>query len=370
MNFLDVIKLTIVKALLGFRLTSINILQNILFNQSSNPTKILIHRIGTFGDSIVALPAIASIKKAFPNAKIDFVTTHATTINLSTIIQDGVFDEIYLISKKNRSTELKKLKQNNYDLFIDIPQKYGLYKSVRNMFLARFYLGIRSGFGWDMGITKVFAKTQMLFSPPQREVDRFLTTLEKNRVVPHMEFPLRITKPTPTDINTDNLDMQKTIAFCIGTNVPANEWNTANWSALAKLLTLEDYTIVLIGGKQEREKAIKIASVHTNIIDFCGKLSISESAYMLSKCAVSVCHDTGAMHLSYAVGIYTIAIMSTRQPYSKWAPPAHLGEVIIRQLECSGCFKTECNDNICINLITINDVLKSIKNTGKPSNAL
>jgi len=355
MGFLDKIKICIVRSILGFRFVVIDVVRAFLFTHHASPKKILVHRIGTFGDSVVALPAVASLRHTFPDAKIDFVTTYATPINLSSIIAEGFFDEVYLIDKKNRRAELKKLKRNGYDLFVDIPQKYGLYKSLRNMFLARFYLGIPCAFGWDAGMTKLFAKAQMEYDPPKNEVSRFLDTMEQNGIAPKLEFPIR------TQAYDIELDKDKTIAFCIGTNVQANEWETEKWLEVASRLTSDGLTIVIIGGEQERAKGEQISQNINGITNLCGKLTIAQSAYVLSKCCLAVCHDTGAMHLAYAVGTKVVALMSSRQPYSKWSPPQNLGVVIQKTLECSGCFKSICGDNRCMRQISSDDVLNVIK---------
>jgi len=360
MDFSSRLKTNIIKITLTLRAMFTRIAQTVLFRKYNNPKTILVHRIGTFGDSIVALPAVASIKSAFPNAKIDFLTTYATPINLSTIIENGYFDNIYLIDKKNRQNELKKLKHHKYDLFIDIPQKYGLYKNLRNMLLARFFLGIPSAFGWDSGMTKLFAKTQMEFMPPKREIDRFLDMLAQNGITPKLEFPIKIESNDVLDEFVKTHSKDKMIAFCIGTNVSANEWVIENWINLAKPFIDAGYKIALIGGEQEKSKGEQISKNSENILDFCGKLSISQSAYLLKNCNLAICHDTGAMHLSYAVGTKTIAVMSSRQFYTKWAPPQNLGVVIQKTLECSGCFMSQCPINHeCMTNIFTEEVFKT-----------
>lgn len=361
MSLLDKIKIIVVRVMLEFRTVCIHILEKILFKQFNNPKKILIHRIGTFGDSIVALPAVASIRTAFPNAQIDFLTTHATAINLSSIIEDGFFEKTYLINKKNRKTELKKLQNCNYDLFIDIPQKYGLYKSMRNIFFARFYLGIESAFGWDNGFTKLFAKEQMLYMPPKREVDRFLDTLQANGIRVAEKYPLKLRSNSELVDFVLEYPREKNIAFCIGTNVQANEWPIENWIKLAIELVAQGYEIILIGGEQEKEKAARLKVISTNIHDFCGKLSIAQSGLLLQNCFFGICHDTGAMHLAYAVGTRVVALFSTRQFYTKWTPPKDLGIVLSTNQKCSGCFKSKCRDNICMKDISSEEVLLEIQ---------
>ncbi|MDD2838530.1 MAG: hypothetical protein PHX59_06200, partial [Sulfuricurvum sp.] len=195
MTLIQSLKIGYVKVLLGIRHAVINTVQKCLFAPSTDPKKILVHRIGTFGDSIVALPAISLIRKRYPDARMEFVTTYATALNLSVIIKEGIFDAVHLIDKKSRKSGIQTLKHGNYDLYIEIPQNYGLIKTLRNMLITRFVLGIRSGFGWDEGMTKLFVKEQLMFYPPLRESDRFVRNMARNGIVGEIEYPIKTESP-------------------------------------------------------------------------------------------------------------------------------------------------------------------------------
>lgn len=361
MTLIQKLKIGYVKALLALRGGIIAIVQKCLFHPAVNPKKILVHRIGTFGDSIVALPAIALIREHYPNARLEFVTTYATPINLSTIVAPGIFDAVHLIDKKNRKAGLAALQTEHYDLFIDFPQNYGLIKSLRNMVIARFVLGIKSGFGWDAGMTKLFAKEQILFAPPIRETERFLVTLHRYGIHGILEFPIKQEMAESLQDAVAKLRLGTTIALVIGTNVPANMWPLTSWHELAQRLENLGYDIAVIGGEQEKERGDQIIAGLVRGINLAGHFSIAQSAAFLSTCRIAVCHDTGAMHLAYAVGTPVVALFSPRQLSSKWYPPHERGSVIQKMVECAGCFRKECDDNICMKQISIDEVMVMIQ---------
>lgn len=362
MTIIEKSKILYVKFILNFRILVINIFKKILFKKNDNPKRILIHRIGTFGDSIVSLPAINTIKQNYKFAELDFITTYKTSINLSTIIEKDFFNNIFLINKKDRKKELIKLKDNNYDLFIDLPQNYGLFKTIRNMLLVRFILNIRSAYGWDSGMVKAFAKEQIKYLPPKSERERFLNILENEYLkIYENDFPVLIDELS----SKYTFDFTKTIAFVIGTNVQANMWPTENWIELAEKLVNNGFFIALIGGEQEKEKANFIVKKQKNILNFCGEFSVSQSAMFLKKCLLAVSHDTGAMHLSYAVGTPVIALFSTRQLFSKWLPPKNNSVSIYKIVDCSGCFFKDCKNNICMKNITVDEVYNEVVNIAK-----
>lgn len=343
MTLIQKLKILIIQIILRTRYNIICFLKHLLFHPKQPINKILIHRIGTFGDSIVALPALSLIRQTYPNAQIDFVSTYATPLNLSAIIEKNFFHTVYLFDKYNRKKELKTLQHNQYDLYIEIPQNYGLLKTLRNMLIVRFFLKIHNAFGWDEGMTKLFAKEQLSYLPPLRESERFIRNLKREGIEGSYFYPLRIENP-PIKFNHHAV-----IALVIGTNVPANIWPLEFWRYLATSLHQKGFILAIIGGENEIEKANTIAQGLENVYNFCGKFSVAQSAGFLQQyCRAAICHDTGAMHLAYAVNIPLIALFSSRQLSSKWFPPQSKSIILINILSCSGCFRKRCDDNICM----------------------
>lgn len=354
-------KIIIINLIYKLRKVILKYLQKLFFNRCHNPQKILIHRIGSFGDSIVALPAVWSIRQAYPDAIIHVASTHATPLNLSTVIDDGIIDEFILIKKKDRSYYLKTLQQRHYDLYIEIPQNYGLIKSIRNMIIVRYYLGIKSAFGWDAGWTKRFTAVQQKFSPPPREVDRFLRTLQAHGIPSKVDFPLKMAHTQKTTALLRSLEEAKTVAFVIGTNVPANQWPLASWCDLARRLGEKGYTIVVVAGEQERPWSEELCRAHPHVMSVAGEVTLDESATLLKRLKRAVCHDTGAMHLAYAVGASVVALFSPRQLSTKWYPYGSSCRVLEADVACRGCYKKICpHENLCMKLITVDEVEQAV----------
>jgi len=349
MTLIQSLKIGYVKVLLGIRRAVISTVQKCLFAPSTDPKKILLHRIGTFGDSIVALPAISLIRKRYPDARMEFVTTYATALNLSVIIKEGIFDAVHLIDKKSRKSGIQTLKHGNYDLYIEIPQNYGLIKTLRNMFITRFILKIPSAFGWDEGMTKLFAKEQLMFYPPLRESERFVRNMARNGIVGGIDYPIKTETPQPEILRC--FGERKVIALVIGTNVSANMWPLESWQKLARSLHEKGFAVAVIGGDQEKERANTIVEGLEYGYNFCGAFSIAQSAGFLQLCTGAICHDTGAMHLAYAVKTPLVALFSPRQLSSKWFPPEEGNSVVMNMVECAGCFRKRCDDNICMKQI-------------------
>ena len=54
--------------------------------------KVLIHRLGSLGDTLVALPAFRLVRGAFPEAKITVLTNHAHSDHAKSVGMTAILD--------------------------------------------------------------------------------------------------------------------------------------------------------------------------------------------------------------------------------------------------------------------------------------
>ena len=316
----DKIKIFYVKFLVFYRLMFIKIIRHIIFKKHDykKSTKILINRDGAFGDSIVAIPSISVIRQNFPTAQIDLLTFSDHGITFSDIeLKDNLVNNILVKNKKNRFITLTNLKKNKYDLFIQLPQNLGLYKSLRNMIIVRFFIGIKSAFGWDSGRIKSFIKTQKKHLTIPTETQRLLNNLKTEGLMGKTSYPIEI--KIPHEKSVIDLLKRKVAVFIIGGKLKIKKWPLKNWVNLANLIG-EDYEIIIIGGPSEIEEAKYIKSRTKNSYNFCNKFSISELFFVFKNSQIAISNDTGAMHLCDAAGTIVIGLFSTKELSPKWYP--------------------------------------------------
>lgn len=358
---MDKIKLSYVKFVKFYRKTTIAFFQKILFKKNINPKKILIHRVAAFGDSVVSLPAISMIRKNYPNATIDILSTNCVGIDISYLIKDKkCVDNVYTFKKSETKQALVQMKNNKYDLYIEIPQNLNLIKSIRNIFRVRFAFSIDSAFGWDEGRVKSFLALQKKYLSPKREIDRFLDILQENGLKKEETIDFII---NPNSLNIEEYlseNQKKNIVFLIGGKLESKKWPLEYWTNLAIKLD-EKYNLSILGGADEYDEAQKIIkNSNLEIKNLCGKLDILKTADYLSKMDLVISQDTGAMHLAYAVETPVIALMSTRDLTNKWYPYGNNTMVLEKVLPCSFCLKKHCEDNICMKNISVDEVYENV----------
>lgn len=347
MTNLEKIKLFYVKTIILFRLLFIKIFRYIIFKEEDYKSfsKILINRDGAFGDSVVALPSLSIIRQNFPSAKIDLITFSDSGVTFSDLgLKDGLIDNILVRGKKNRKETLDELKENRYDLFIQLPQNLGLYKSIRNMFFVRFFLKIKSGFGWDSGRIKSFIETQKKYLQIPTETMRLLNNLKHERIIGDVAYPIK--EKEPTDRSIVELLKRNIMVFIIGGKLKTKKWPLDSWIKLANLIG-NDYEIIIVGGPLEVKEAEHINSRTKNSHNLCNKLSISELFFVFKRSQMAISNDTGAMHLCDAAGTNVIGLFSTRELSPKWYPNRK-GAIVIE-------------NNINIANITPDNVYNTIK---------
>jgi heptosyltransferase II len=132
------------------------------------------------------------------------------------------------------------------------------------------------------------------------------------------------------------------IAFMPGASFgKSKQYPAESFSKLSFLLQEKGYKIVLLGGKNEIGICKKIYNKNKQILNFCGKTSITDAIDILSFCKYAITCDSGLMHVAAATGCHTVAIYGGSSP--DYTPPMTNNKTIISDnLVCQPCFKKEC----------------------------
>jgi heptosyltransferase-3 len=347
---------------LAIKNAAVSLVRGLLFRRSDDPKKILLFRTGSIGDNICALPSIVSISRHFPNAKLHILTNAGgkNLVSIQNLLEPQYYDRIIDYSGASRKNLFKQLKEGRYDLVIELPQdQVSLRTELRNMLFFRL-AGIRSGFGWQVNTSYAFRKTQEKAGGFISERDRLLKILQEEGIEPQKgEYPLNI------DVAREKVKrllqgfQSKTIVALVpGAKRSQNRYPFERFIELGKWLRAKGYDVVIVGGADDQDMGMRLASAVPSARNFCGQLDPIESAMLLSKCKLTISNDTGPMHLSYAVGTPVIGLFSSRDFQEKWFPPKPSIALRNYDVHCSLCFSETCSNNICMQGIP----LEAVKN--------
>ena len=336
---------------------------------------ILIVKLSAIGDVIHTLPALNAVRKQYPDAHITWLVEETA---YGVIKGHKALDRIIVSKRKTWLKGLvrrsclknirevcrfiKHLRDTRYDLILDFQ---ALLKSGVLIGLAR---GGRK-IGFDKGMehqehSYIFLNERV--PPVDMEVHaltRGMMLLEAIGISSsEVEYNIYISDQERNAAN--DLLMHcgiKAPGLLVAIN-PMAKWETKLWDNL-KFANLADRLIeqanadVIFTGAHEDSEAIEdiISNMKTRAANLAGRTDLKTLAALYEKASIVVSTDTGPMHLAAAVGTPVVALFGPTAPWR--TGPFGEGHKIIRaDLECSPCFKRQCNTIDCMKQITVDQV--------------
>lgn len=81
------------------------------------------------------------------------------------------------------------------------------------------------------------------------------------------------------------------------------------------------HRIVLTGGNDNKEAAAEVAAACPDVINLCCRTTLEETAAVVDRAALLVSSDTGVMHLGFAIGTPSLALLHPRSEPRMFGPP-------------------------------------------------
>jgi len=253
--------------------------------------RILVLRFSSIGDIVLTTPIIRCLKQQIPNCELHFLSKPSYKEFLET---NPNIDFLHFLDKHPilKGLELKKV---GFDFVID------LHNNLRTSML-KAVLDVPSFSFPKLNIEK-FQTVQLKINTmhPIHIVDRYFETVNQVNVY-------NDGKGLDYFIHQNDLEKIKNQTFDIKDGFIA--WAIGGQHAtkqlpLEKILEISQkisFPIILLGGKEDAELGEKIVTKSNgNIRNFCGKLSLNESAACLQLSKLVLTNDTGLMHIAAAL---------------------------------------------------------------------
>ena len=260
--------------------------------------KILFVSLSNIGDAVMTLPTLIYLKKMYPSAKFDLICDMRSVEIFQSFPS---INKIYIREKKGgiyyQFRFIRKIRQTNYDLAVDL----------KTDFLLWFLRAKRK-------IRKVNNKS--LHSVEKH----FISICSNLKKIPDPKIYI----PTKLQNNIKKVfpsNKGKTVALALGANSNHKVWPTKNYVRLLKLLKIKSANIILIGSKNEMDKAQLFKKLYTKkVYDFCGKLTLLETASVIKKSDFFIGNDSGLGHIASAVNTQSFIIFGDGDPdrYHPW----------------------------------------------------
>ena len=324
------------------------------------PARLAVRLPNWLGDAVMALPALAGVRAAFPS-------THLAVAGLPSIVP--VFRERTaanpqrILSIDTRS-EKDVLRDGRYDAILL------LTNSFRTAWTAR-----RAGVPERWGYAGSF-RTPLLSEAPRRPRSEIHQTEYYLELVRGLGIDAPSTPPR-IDLREQTIERGRAlleqhgihggealIGFAPGAAYGhAKRWPPDRVAAVASRLSTEHGVhCVLVGAIADRGAGREIESSLSpgaRVVNLIGRTDIDQLMGVLRQCRAFVSNDSGAMHLAAAIGVPVTAIFGPTKAHV--TAPVGDHDVIRHPVFCSPCMLRECPiDHRCMTRITVDEVFTSV----------
>ncbi len=338
--------------------------------------QILIYRLGSLGDTVVALPAFNVIRKHFGEGTFSLLTNKpiaSKAAPIESVLGPDFFREVidYPVGLRNPANLLglsRRIRSGNFDVLVNLSAARGRLNAWRDSFFFRFS-GIKRVVGTPRNksdFTVSRNENSGLYENETLRLLRRVAPLGSADLADSSTWDLKIAAVERAAAESAlPVYPAPTIALCFGTKMQAKDWEIPNWQQLVKRLgaALPAWRLAVVGSADESERAERCAADWPGtVVNLCCRVSPRESAAVLEKCAIFVGHDSGPMHLASAVGTPCVAIFSARNLPGQWFPARPGHAIIYHKTDCFGCGLETCiaEKKRCIMSITVDEVFGAV----------
>ena len=303
--------------------------------------KILIIRFSSIGDIVLITPVIRCLKLQL-DAEVHFLTKKSFEKILAA---NPHVDRVWSI-EKNVSEVITELKAVRYDCVID------LHNNLRSWQVTQA-LGVKTyrfdKLNWQKWLMVNFKINHL---PNTHIVDRYLATVKDLGVVNDGKG-LDYFIPKEDEIDVAQLMKEKFngilsaslteiptpyFAFVIGA---AHATKRLPPDKIIEICNGLNLPVLLLGGKEDSAMGDLITSKSTHyVFNFCGKLNLNQSAWVVKQAHKVITHDTGLMHIAAAFHKQIISIWGNTIPefgMNAYTDKVEVFEVV--NLNCRPCSK-------------------------------
>lgn len=341
------------------------------------PKKILLVRTDRLGDVILSTPVIKNLKLAFPQASIFFMCRPYTK---EAVLGNPWLDDVIVYDKYGKHKSfLATIKFSFYLRRKRFDWAIILHPTNRAHLLA-FLAGIPFRAGWNKKLGFLLNKklTHTKDKGQKHESDYSLDVL-RSLDIPIKEKNTYFSIDAQAQSKVEELLRAKGVrendkfivihpcASCI-----SKRWPTGYFIELIRLLKKEiNYKIIVVSSENEKE-FVKELTDSLEVIDLCGKLSISELGSLLKKAMLFISNDSGPVHIAASLNTPVISIFGRKNPGlspTRWRPLGEKSYYIHKDAGCRVCLAHDCQKGFqCLRNIEPKELFGMVMNILKENN--
>ena len=296
---------------------------------------ILIYRLGSLGDTIVAIPCFKCIGRIYSGSQRIVLTNNPVSKKAPSsydILADGGFVHAaiaYPMGLRNIGSLIslvRQIRHLNVRTMIYLMGGRGMLRVYRDLLFFRLcgitnVIGAPTSVADDRGLSGQEGSEE----PEAERLARCLIRLGEIDLSDPLNWDLNLNRRERSIASRALRPLGGRPFICanMGGKDLSKDWGEKNWAQLFNDdgPLVQGIGLVFIGGTDDAERAHRLAERWEGpVVNLCGQLSPRESAAVLRHAAVFVGHDSGPMHLAAAAQVPCVALFGTLNRPRKWHP--------------------------------------------------
>ena len=319
--------------------------------------KVLIHRLGSLGDTVVALPCFHLIARAFPNAERRLLTNfpvHAKAPASAAVLGSSGSVHGYMrytVGTRN-PVELLRLAGEIRNFAPDVvvylmPMRP--WKAVKRDLLFFRMAGVKRviGAAGQQEMKLRFDAATGLFEREAERLSRLMAELgdAEPEVLANWNLMLSDAERQAAREASSPLNGHPLIVCGPGTKMPSKDWGRENWRHLLGRVdaNFPGHGLALVGAMEEFDIAEHAALRWTGPkVNLCGRLSPRQTAALLAQARIFLGPDSGPMHLAACMGVSCVIPFAGTGLPGVWFPQGSQHQIVYHRTSCAGCALETC----------------------------
>jgi heptosyltransferase-2 len=311
------------------------------------------------GDAVMALPAIADVRRALPDAEI-VVAARAPVAPIFTLASD-----VSRVVTLDRRTDVQKLRECSADAALLLPNSF-------HAALGVWRAGVAERWGYDADwrgrlLTKAVVQPGRGHQVGYYQYLTHALGFPRGPMVPRLTATPEVLCAAAELLTRRGWDGRAPlVALAPGAAFGgAKRWPPERFAELAVALSRDKIRTVIVGGPGDMRTGRDVVGAlgaEGTAIDLVGHTDLPTLAGVLASCRRLVTNDSGAMHVAAALGVPVTALFGPTREHETHPLGSAEALVLTNPVWCRPCMLRECPiDHRCLRGIHVEAVLRTVR---------